>query len=70
MCFYAEMREIIETGECLTDQHMSLALEILKGQFSYIDGWQSNMHYWCGLMDSFLLKAELLKYILFLTYIG
>ena len=41
--FSAEMRKIIETGDWLTDQHMSLAQEILKGQFSHIDGWQSTL---------------------------
>ena len=41
--FSAEMRKIIETGEWLTDQHMSLAQDILKGQFSHIDGWQSTL---------------------------
>ena len=66
--FSAEMRKIIETGDWLTDQHMSLAQEILKGQFSHIDGWQSTLL--VQIDDSFLLKAKLFKYILFLTHIG
>ena len=37
------MRKIIETGDWLTDQHMSLKQEIPKGQFSHIDGWQSTL---------------------------
>ena len=41
--FSADMRKTIKTGEWLTDQHMSLAQEILKGQFSHIDGWQSTL---------------------------
>ena len=47
--FSAEMRKIIETGDCLTDQHMSLAQEILKGPFHILmDG---KVLYWCRLTD-------------------
>ena len=35
------MRKIFETGDWITDQHMSLPQEILKRQFSHIDEWQS-----------------------------
>ncbi|KAL5516751.1 hypothetical protein EMCRGX_G002158 [Ephydatia muelleri] len=36
--FSAHMKKMIEAGDWLTDEHMSLAQEILKHQFSHIDG--------------------------------
>ena len=41
--FSAHMKKMIEAGDWLTDEHMSLAQEILKHQFSHIDGWQSTL---------------------------
>ena len=58
--FFCRDEKTIETGDWFTDQHKSLAQEILM---------DCKVHYWCRLTDSFLLKAELFKYM-FLTHIG
>ena len=43
MTFTKDMRKILESGEWLSDLHMSLAQEILQYQFPRIGGWQSTL---------------------------
>ena len=43
MTFTKGMRKILQSGEWLSDLHMSLAHEILQYQFPRIGGWQSTL---------------------------
>ena len=43
MTFTKGMRKILQSGEWLSNLHMSLAQEILQSQFPRIGGWQSTL---------------------------